>query len=144
MAINVLNKLAAEISDVPIKEMDGSPMLDENNNPATATMFGPGSKIWQVANDAARRKLLRRAREANGKLEAATETSEDKVEFLCAIIKRFNGLELPNEADQVRAILSHPLCGYIRDQLAEAAGNWENFIKASPQAASSPPAISPG
>lgn len=139
MAVNALTKLAAEISDIPVKNMDGSPMLDENNEPVTATMFSPGSKIWQVANASKRRKTMKRVRENNGKLEAVADDTEDTIDFLCAVTKRFNGLEIPDEADQVRAIYSHPALGYIRDQMEAAALNWENFTQASKTPASSTP-----
>lgn len=131
MAVNALTKLAAELSDIPLKEMDGSPMLDENNDPVTATMFSPASKIYQVARQARKRKAMRKVRENGGKLEAVADDSDDVIEFLCAITKRFNGLEIPGEADQVRAIYSHDQLGYIRDQLSDAADNWENFTQAS-------------
>lgn len=144
MAVNALTKLAADVSDIPVKNMDGSPMLDENNEPVTATMFSPGSKIWQVANAAKRRKTMKRVRENNGKIEAVADDTEDTIEFLCAVTKRFNGLEIPDEPDQVRAIYSHPALGYIRDQMEAAAMNWENFSKASKVPASSMPGNSPG
>lgn len=131
MAVNALTKLAAEVSDIPVKNMDGSPMLDENNDPVTATMFSPGSKIWHVANATKRRKTMRKVRENGGKLEAVADDIEETIDFLCAITKRFNGLEIPGEADQVRAIYSNPQLGYVRDQMEAAAGNWENFTKAS-------------
>lgn len=144
MAVNALTKLAAELSDIPVKNMDGSPMLDEDNNPVTATMFSPGSKIWQVAHATKRRKTMRRVRENNGKLEAAADDTEDTIEFLCAVTKRFNGLEIPGEADQVRAIYSHAQLGYIRDQMEAAALNWENFTAASKPSASPTPDNLPG
>jgi len=131
MAVNALTKVAAEVSDIPVKEMDGSPMLDENNNPVTATMFSPASKIWQVAHANKRRKTMRKVRENGGKLEAVADDTEDTIEFLCAVTKRFNGLEIPDEPDQVRAIYSNPRLGYIRDQMEDAASNWENFTAAS-------------
>lgn len=131
MAINALTKLAAEISDIPVKNMDGSPMLDEANNAVTATMFSPGAKIWQVAHAARRRKTMKKVRENGGKMEAVADDTEETVDFLCAVTKRFNGIEIPDAPDQVRAIYSHPQLGYIRDQMEVAATNWENFIAAS-------------
>lgn len=144
MAVNALTKLAAEISDIPVKNMDGSPMLDEENNPVTATMFSPGSKIWQVANATKRRKTMRKVRENNGKLEAVADDTEDTIDFLCAVTKRFNGIEIPGEDDQVRAIYSHAQLGYIRDQMEAAALSWENFSAASKEIAPSTPSILPG
>lgn len=137
MPVNALTKLAAEVSDIPVKNMDGSPMLDDDNNAVTATMFSPGSKIWQVAHAARRRKTMKKVRENNGKLEAVADDIEDTIDFLCAVTKRFNGIEIPEVGDQVRAIYSHPQLGYIRDQMEAAATNWENFTLASKGASSS-------
>lgn len=144
MAVNALTKLSAEISDIPVKNMDGSPMLDENNNPVTATCFGPGSKIWQVAQAAKRRSTMRKVREGGGKLEAVADDTPETIDFLCAVTKRFNGLEIEGEADQVRAIYSNPLLGYIRDHMSEATSNWENFQQASRSNTPSMPSNSHG
>ena len=63
MAVNILEKRVAEVSDLPVKNPDGSPMSDDKGNPVTATVFGPGTKIWQVADAHRRRKGIRRSRE---------------------------------------------------------------------------------
>ena len=144
MAINALSKLAAEVSDIPLKNMDGSAMLDDAAAPVTATVFGPASKIWQVADAAKRRKAMRRVRENNNKLEAASDDAEDVIEFLCAVTKRFNGIEIADVADQVRAIYTEPGLGYIRDHMEADTRNWENFTKASSTRSASTPVSSPG
>lgn len=135
---------AANLSDIPLKNMDGSPMLDEHNNPVTATVFSPATKVWQVASATKRRKAMKRVREANNKIEAAADDREDVVDFLCAVTKQFNGFAVPEAADPVRAVYEEPAWGYIRDQLADATENWENFTKASQTASASMPASSPG
>lgn len=135
MALNILSKRVAEVSDLPVKNADGSPLVDEQGNPVTATVFGPGTKIWQVADASKRRKQIRKGREANGKYEAALDTEdEDDIEFLCAITKRFNNLEYPGvEGDKatVEAVYNEPLLGFIRDHMRVDTKNWENFMKAS-------------
>lgn len=145
MAVNALSKVTYELSDLPVKNPDGSPMLQEDGQPVTATMFGPGSKIWQAADAAMRRKTMRRVRENGGKIEAAAaDDTEDRVEFLCAVTKRFNGIEIPDEAEQVRAIYSNPLLGFIRDHLYDDGRNWENFTKPSKAHSASTPVNSAG
>lgn len=148
MAVNILSKRSSEMADIAIKNADGSPMLDEANKPVTATCFGPGSKVWQVADAARRRKQVRRTREANGKFEAAFDNEvEDTIEFLCAVTKRFNNLEYPEvtgDADTVRAVYSDPLLGYIRDQQDANLKSWENFMQASATPAVSTSASLPG
>lgn len=145
MAVNALSKVTFELSDLPVKNPDGSPMLQDDGSPVTATMFGPGSKIWQAADAAMRRKTMRRVRENGGKIEAAAaDDTEDRVEFLCAVTKRFNGIEIPGEAEQVRAIYSNPLLGFIRDHLYDDGRNWENFTRPSSVNAASTPSNLPG
>lgn len=136
MAVDILSKRVAEVSDIPLKNPDGSPMVDDAGQPVTATMFSPGSKIWEVANAAKKRKAIRRTRENGGKIENVVDNeNEDAVDFLCAIIKRFNNLSIAtqdtSEKGIVRAVLSEPLLGFVRDHLEDAASNWENFTQAS-------------
>lgn len=148
MPLNILTKRVAEISDLPVKNADGSVMRDDLGNQVTATVFGPGTKIWQVADATRRRKAVKRTREANGKFEAAFDNeTEDVVEFLCAITKRFNNLDYPEvhgDKETVRAVYSDPLLGFIRDHMEADTKSWENFMKASASLASSTSDILPG
>lgn len=135
MPVNILTKRVADVSDLPVKNADGSPMLDESNNPVTATVFGPGTKIWQVANATMQRKSIKRTREANGKWEASVDNAdEDVIEFLSTITKRFNNLlfeGVEGERETVRAVYSEPLLGFIRDHMKDDTKNWENFMRAA-------------
>lgn len=135
MPVNILSKRVAEVSDIPIKNPDGSPMVDDEGNAVTATVFGPGTKIWQVADATKRRQAVKRTREANGKYEAAFDREdEDAVDFLCAITKRFNNLDydgVHGDKETVRAVYTDPLLGFIRDHMEADTKSWENFMKAS-------------
>lgn len=149
MPLNITNFRVADVSDLPIKNADGSPLRDQETGVAvTATVFGPGTKIWQVAHATRRRKALKRSREANGKLEAVLDNEEeDVVEFLCAITKRFNNLEFEGvhgDRETVRAVYSDPLLGFIRDHMEVDTKNWENFMKASQSLSNSGHDNSPG
>ena len=149
MPLNIATKRVADVSDLPIKNADGSPMIDpDTGNQITATVFGPGTKIWQTANSLKQRKAIKRSREANGKFEATLDfKEEDTLEFLCAITKRFNGLVIEgahSDQETVRAVYSDPLLGYIRDHMEADASNWENFTKASQSLSNSGSASLPG
>lgn len=148
MPVNILEYRVAEVSDLPVKNADGVMLRDSDGKPVTATVFGPATKIWQVANAAMRRKAIKRTREANGKFEASIEMEEeDKIEFLCAITKRFNNLEVPgaeSEKATVEAIYNDPHLGFIRDHMADDCRNWENFMKASQLLSSSGSGSQPG
>ncbi|WP_103728929.1 hypothetical protein [Novosphingobium sp. HII-3] len=149
MPLDITTKRVADVSDLPVKNADGSPMIDpDTGNPITAVVFGPATKIWQAADGLRRRKAIKRSREANGKFEATLDyKDEDTIEFLCAITKRFNGLVVNGvhgDADTVRAIYSDPMLGFIRDHMEADATNWENFMKASQSLSNSGSDNSPG
>lgn len=136
MPLNIAEKRVADVTDLPVKNADGSPLRDPDTGTAvTATVFGPGTKIWQVANATMRRKAIKRTREANGKFEASLDNEdEDIVDFLCAITKRFNGLVfegVEGERETVRAVYNEPLLGFIRDDMVADTKSWENFMKAA-------------
>lgn len=141
MALNILSKRVAEVCDLPVKNADGAPLRDDDGNPVTATVFGPGTKIWQTAHAHMRRKKFRRTREANGKIEATVDYEEEDVtEFLCAITKRFNNLDYPGvegERETVKAVYGDPLLGFIRDHMEADTSNWENFMRAAQTLSSS-------
>jgi hypothetical protein len=148
MPVDVFALRVAEMADLPIKFPDGSPMVDGDGLAVTASVFGPGTRIWQVAHATMRRKAIKRSREANGKYEAALDNAtEDTVDFLCAIIKRFNNFANPDGIDDaalVAKVLNEPLLGYIRDHLSDDASNWENFTKASSRSSNSGSGNLPG
>lgn len=136
MPLDITTKRVADVSDLPVKNADGSPMIDpDTGNPITAVVFGPATKVWQAADGLRRRKGIKRSREANGKFEAALDHEvPDTIEFLCAITKRFNGIEISGvqgDADTVRAVYTDANLGFVRDHMFEDTRNWENFMKAS-------------
>ncbi|MBB4858259.1 hypothetical protein HNO88_001578 [Novosphingobium chloroacetimidivorans] len=148
MPLNITSKRVSDVCDLPVKDADGTPMTDDNGNAVTATVFGPGTKIWTVADATRRRKAIKRSREANGKFEAALNNEdEDSIDFLCAITKRFNNLEFDGvhgDQETVRAVYSDPLLGFIRDHMEADTKNWENFMKASQANSNSGSDNSPG
>lgn len=137
MAVNLLDIQVPTIGKINLKRPDGSPLLDENNQPAFARVHSPASKIWEVANASKRRKAMKRVREGGGKIEASVDDSADTIDFLVAITEEFVNVEVPlpeGEAGAkalVRAIYSNPALGYIRDQIDAAAVDWGSFLETS-------------
>lgn len=133
MAIDLTKKRVPPMGFVPLKERDGTPMVQENGEPCGARMHTPSSKIWQNANARRRRKALQRVREMGGKLEAGQETPEDIAEFLTAVTEEFIGVEVPLPEGKsgakalVEAIFADPELGFIRDYLDEKSGDWGSF-----------------
>jgi hypothetical protein len=135
MAVDFSTKRVAEVADLPIKNPDASPMVDDDGVAVTATVFGPGTKIWQVAHAAMRRKAIKRSREAKGKYEASLDNEiEDQIEFLVTITKRFNNFANPDgvgDKELVEQVYNDLRLGFIRDHMLEDTESWENFMKAS-------------
>ncbi len=133
--LDITTKRVSEVADLPVKNADGIAMFDDQQKPVTATVFGPGTKVWTVADAKRRRKAVKRMRENKGKSEAVIDAEgEDAIEFLCEITKRFNNLSYPDvqgDAETVRAVYSDPLLGFIRDHMEADTRSWENFMKAS-------------
>lgn len=133
MPIDLTQKLIPTIGLVRVKNADGSYMVDDAGKPAFARMHSPASKVWEVANAARRRKLMKRVRENGGKIEAANDDAEDIVDFLCAITEEFINLTVPMPEGEtgakalVRAIYTNPQLGYIRDHMDADAKDWGAF-----------------
>jgi hypothetical protein len=125
------------IGKINLKRPDGSPLLDENQQPAFARVHSPASKVWEVANATKRRKAMKRVRDAGGKIEAAADDSSDNIEFLVAITEEFVGADVPlpeghsGAKAMVRAIYDNPALGFIRDQVEAAASDWGSFTDGS-------------
>lgn len=148
MPVNIVSKRVAEVSDLPVKNADGSPMVDDKGVAVTATVFGPGTKVWQAANAVRRRKAVKRTRENNGKIEAAFDHElDDQIEFLTTVTQRFNNLEYPGvlgDKETVKAVYSDDLLGFVRDHMDDDTKSWENFMRASAAHSISGSASSPG
>ena len=133
MPIDLSKKRVPPMGFIPLKERDGTPMTQENGDPCLARMHTPSSKIWQNANARRRRKALQRVREMGGRLEAGQETPEDIAEFLTEVTEEFIGVEVPLPEGEsgtkamVKAILSEPELGFIRDYLDDKSSDWGSF-----------------
>lgn len=137
MAVNLLEIQVPAVGQVNLKHPDGSPLLDENQQHAFARVHSPASKVYEVANAARRRKSMKRVREAGGRFEAGIEGSEDTIEFLVMITEEFVNVVVPLPEGEtgskalVRAILSNPSLGFIREQIEAAANDWSSFLGGS-------------
>ena len=145
MAYNILQKRAAETAKVELVQGDGAPLLDDDGNVLTVTIYGPGSKRWQQADAERSRKRTQRIEKNRGRISAALEGStEDEIDFLVAITVSFDGWEYPAPAnddgtpgafasprDQFRAAYADDAIGFIRDHVHKEGTNWSAFTQGS-------------
>lgn len=121
------------IGKVLLKEADGAPMMNEaDGTQSWARLHSPASKFHENAMAKRRRNLMKRVREAGGKIEGGAETSEDKVDFLTDVITEFSPGVVEGvpgtPKEQIETILKDAELGYIRDQLDAAAQDWGSFL----------------
>lgn len=138
MPIDLTKKCVPALGKILLVEPDGSPMIDpDTNEQAYVRAHSPASKVWETAAAARKRKAMKKVREQGGKMEAAAESSEDKVEFLANIIEEFVGVAVPLPEGEsgakamVRAILDNPALGFIRDYLDLKSQDWGSFLPLS-------------
>lgn len=137
MAFDITRKRASETGEIELKNGDGSPMIDDDGNPLSVTVHGPGSKVWQQASAEMNRKRAERLRKNGGKLEAALDNAtEDQIEFLTRVTISFNGWEYPVEKGgapnaMFRACYADDTLGFIRDHLFAEVNDWAGFTSSS-------------
>lgn len=140
MTFDITKKRALETGQIDLVTGEGSPLIDENGNQLSVTVYGPGSKIWQVADATRNRRRLSRIEKNRGRASAALDQArEDEIDFLVAVTISFNGWEYPAPENQpwpdqnamFRAAYADDTLGYIRDHVSREANSWEAFTKGS-------------
>lgn len=136
MAFNLTSKRAAETADIPLKNGDGSPMMDDKGEPLTVTIHGPSSPVWEQASAEVNRRRAKRMRENGGRFEAALDDARnDQIDFLCRITVKFCAEIEHDDAkakgDLPRAVYSDQRLGFIREQVHAEANDWSAFTKGS-------------
>ncbi len=140
MTFDIKKYRAMESAPIELVDGEANPIYNEQGDPMSVTVFGPGSKIWQQAEAEMRRRKVSRIDKARGKLTAAVDNDrEDEIEFLVRITVSLNGWTYPHPeggqwpaaAEMYRALYSDDEVGFIRDHLYREARDWGNFTKAS-------------
>ncbi len=126
---------AAETGTLELLRPDGSPLYDGERNRCSITLYGPGTSQYQAAAAARQNRALDKMRR-KGKLDqSAEEKLAEEARFLTAITVSFNNFTYPgadgNGQALFRAVYEDPKLGFIKDQAAEFAGDWENFTGGS-------------
>ena len=125
-----------ETSVIALCGSDDAPLVGEDGQALTITVYGPGSKPYAKAQSAQQNKLMERLRK-KGKLDqAAEESRQEQIDLLVACTKEFSSnIEcegLKGEA-LYRAVYSNRGLGFISEQVAKHIAEWGNFTKGSPK-----------
>lgn len=140
MAFDITRKRATETATIDLVDGEGSPLLDDEGNQLSVTVYGPGSKVWQQADAERNRRRVARLEKNRGKMSAGLGgAKEDDLDFLGRVTISFNGWEYPSpeggqwaaSADMFRAAYGDDSIGYIRDHVYTKVQDWAPFMRGS-------------
>ncbi len=123
--------------DMPVKTMDGEPLVARNGQPITVRLLGPDSNKYRALTRAQVRKRM--AAMADGKVTLSEaefeETERELLDILVACTVGWSnvldteGAEIPFAEDNVRKLYSnYPV---VREQVDTFLANRANFLRAS-------------
>lgn len=130
---DITKKRVAETAKIELTDGDGAPLLDDDGNRLSVTLWGPGSKTWQQADAERNRRQAVRAEKNPRKIAStiADHRRDDGIDFLVAITVSFNGWSYPGEypspRDMFKAAYSDDSIGFIRDQIDKEGNDWSAF-----------------
>jgi len=102
-------------------------LFDTNGQPISVTVYGPGSKPYQKAQNARNQRLIdRMAKKGKVKLSAEEQTRENAA-FLAACTVSFNGWAYHGDSSAFEAAYLDPTIGFIAAQVSKAIDDWANF-----------------
>jgi hypothetical protein len=125
-----------ETSILELVGADESPLVGEDGQRMTVTLYGPGSKPYAKAQAAQSNRMLDRLKKKGRADQSAEEKAREQAEFLAGCTKEFSANieyeSLKGEA-LFRAVYADASIGFIAEQVGKHIGEWGNFSKGSPK-----------
>ena len=134
-----ITKLAAtETSIVELVGGDDAPLYDDKGKRLTITVYGPGTKIYQRAQQRQQNQLMDKIKKRGKMDQTAEEKLAEQADFLAACTVSFNGFAYPpadglEGQELFRKAYADPSIGFIAAQVAAHINDWANFTKSSGQ-----------
>jgi hypothetical protein len=128
-----ISKLAVkETAVIELESPDGEPLLNENGEVLSVTVYGPGSKQFQRAQGKRNRAILEYVRKGGKKMKDEEQRELD-AEFLADCTASFNGFVYKDLTgyEMFKAAYLDPSIGFIAEQVNKAIGDWANFTNKS-------------
>lgn len=128
-----ISKLAVkETAVIELESPDGEPLLNENGEVLSITVYGPGSKQFQRAQGKRNRAILEYVRKGGKKMKDEEQRELD-AEFLADCTASFNGFVYKDLTgyEMFKAAYLDPSIGFIAEQVNKAIGDWANFTNKS-------------
>jgi len=127
---DISNLAAKSTATIDLESPDGEPLLNQDGEPLSVTVYGPGSKQYQKASGVKNRAILEYVRKPSKKMKE-DEQRELDAEFLAACTVSFNGFGYKDltGVEMFKAAYMDPSIGFISEQVNKAIGDWSNFTK---------------
>lgn len=132
-----ITKLAAtETSIVELVGGDDAPLYDDKGKRLTITVYGPGTKVYQRAQQRQQNQLMDKIKKRGKMDQTAEEKLAEQADFLAACTVSFNGFSYPpadglEGQDLFRKAYADPSIGFIAAQVVAHINDWANFTKSS-------------
>ncbi|MEN9925565.1 MAG: hypothetical protein RL268_1691 [Pseudomonadota bacterium] len=127
---------ATETSIVELVGGDDAPLYDDKGKRLTITVYGPGTKVYQRAQQRQQNQLMDKIKKRGKMDQSAEEKLAEQADFLAACTVSFNGFSYPpadglEGQDLFRKAYADPSIGFIAAQVAAHINDWANFTKSS-------------
>ncbi len=118
-------------ADIHLRGSDNKLLYDEQNNPVTITIHGPGSKEFSNAQAVRNLAMLEQLR--NKGTKRADNTLEENAKFLASLTISFNNFQYGEltSFEQYKAFYLDTSLGFFAEQVNEELNDWSNFTKES-------------
>jgi hypothetical protein len=128
--LNIRTRAVAETLTFDLMDADDQPLKGDDGKPCTCTVYGPGSRQYQGAQQRKSDKLM--AKLAKGKTMGGEEQARVTAEFLADITASIDlAYDDLDGRDKLLAIFSDRSIGFIADQVSAKVGDWANFKSGS-------------
>lgn len=128
--LNIRSRAVAETLTFALNDADDSPLVDDSGKPVRCTIYGPGSKQYQLANQRKSDKVV--SKMIKGKTPTADEQFRANAEFLADITESIDlAYDDLQGREKLVAIYSDRGIGFIADQVTAKVGDWANFKSGS-------------
>jgi hypothetical protein len=130
-----ITKLAAtETSIVELVGGDDAPLFDDKGKRLTITVYGPGTKVYQRAQQRQQNQLMDKIKKRGKMDQTAEEKLAEQADFLAACTVSFNGFSYPpadglEGQELFRKAYADPSIGFIAAQVAAHINDWANFTQ---------------
>ena len=128
-----VSKLAVSATSIiELEDPNGEPLINDNGEVISVTVYGPGSKQFQKASGVRNRAVLDYIRKGGKKMKD-DEQRELDAEFLASCTVSFNGFVYKDltGVEMFKAAYLDPSIGFISEQVNKAIGDWSNFTQGS-------------